>query len=111
MKDPIPKNKWQRGMTGGKTMAQVGGKLISYLAKRPFLAESERTSARETLNRQTADILFKAMTLLKGTALKIAQQLSLETDVFPEAVRKELEKSYHQVPPINRALVRPFRQA
>ncbi len=93
-------------MTGGKTMAKVGGKVISYLVKRPFLSESGRNSARETLNRQTADILFKAMTLLKGTALKIAQQLSLETDVFPEAVRKELEKSYHQVPPINRALVR-----
>lgn len=93
-------------MTGGKTVVRVGGKMLSYWAKKPFLSESARQSARDDLNRKTADILFKAMSLLKGTALKVAQQLSLETDVFPDAVRKELEKSYHQVPPINRALVR-----
>lgn len=93
-------------MTGGKTMARVGGKMLSYWVKQPFLSESGRRSARDDLNRQNADILFKAMSLLKGTALKVAQQLSLETDVFPDAIRKELEKSYHQVPPINRALAR-----
>jgi predicted unusual protein kinase regulating ubiquinone biosynthesis (AarF/ABC1/UbiB family) len=36
----------------------------------------------------------------------MAQQLSLEMDIFPEAVCRELAKAYHQVPPINRALVR-----
>ncbi len=93
-------------MAGGKTVAQVGGKMLSYWVKQPFLSESGRQSAKDHLNRQSADILFKAMSLLKGTALKIAQQLSLETNVFPDAIRKELEKSYHQVPPINRALAR-----
>ncbi len=48
--------------------------------------------------------------MLKGTALKIAQQLSFEIDFFPEEIARELEKSYHQVPPLNRALIRKVVQ-
>ncbi|MFH1154904.1 MAG: AarF/ABC1/UbiB kinase family protein [Pseudomonadota bacterium] len=106
MGKPIPETKWRRGMVGGRTAARLGGSFITYLVKQPFLSESGRRSAREDLDRQSAKVLFKTMSLLRGTALKVAQQLSLETDIFPDSVRKELEKSYHQVPPINRALVR-----
>ncbi len=51
-------------------------------------------------------VVPEGLSLLKGTALKIAQQLSFEIDIFPEEIRRELEKSYHQVPPLNRALIR-----
>jgi predicted unusual protein kinase regulating ubiquinone biosynthesis (AarF/ABC1/UbiB family) len=54
--------------------------------------------------------MFKGLGLLKGTALKMAQQLSLDLDLLPEAVCRELVRSYHQVPPINRALVRQVIQ-
>jgi predicted unusual protein kinase regulating ubiquinone biosynthesis (AarF/ABC1/UbiB family) len=66
--------------------------------------------AREALDQTSAEVVFEALSLLKGTALKIAQTLSLELDIFPPAVRKELEKSYNRVPPLNRALVRKVIQ-
>ena len=106
MPTDIPQSKWQRSLASGKTAAKIGGKVAEYYVRKPFLKDHERQKARKTLNRDSADILFKGLSLLKGTALKIAQQLSLELDLFPEEVRKELEKSYHQVPPLNRALVR-----
>ena len=102
----IPQSKWQRSVAGGKTAARIGGKIAGYLARKPFLSGDGQRKAKENLNRASADILFQGLALLKGTALKIAQQLSLEFDLIPEALQKELEKSYHQAPPLNRALVR-----
>jgi len=106
MRTGIPENKWQRSIAGGKTAIKVGGKMLRYLAGKPFLASQSRHAAKQRAQRESADILFQGLSLLKGTALKIAQQLSFEIDIFPEDVRKELQKSYHQVPPLNRALIR-----
>ncbi len=106
MEDEIPKGKLNRSIAGGKTAAKVGGKVLKYLAKKPFLSKEEKALAKEDLDQKSAKILFKGFSLLKGTALKIAQQLSFATDALPPAIQKELEKSYNHVPPINRALVR-----
>ncbi len=106
MENNIPISKWQRSIAGGKTVAKVGGEAIKYYTKRPFLSMEKQREAKTDFSRQSAGIVFQGMSLLKGTALKIAQQLSLELDIFPSAVHKELEKSYNQVPPINRALIR-----
>lgn len=102
----IPTGKIGRALSGGRTAARMGRQAIGYYAKRPFLSAQERSDAREKATREGARTLFQGLGLLKGTALKMAQMLSLELDILPEAVRGELSKSYHQVPPINQALVR-----
>jgi predicted unusual protein kinase regulating ubiquinone biosynthesis (AarF/ABC1/UbiB family) len=43
---------------------------------------------------------------LRGTALKVAQMLSMESQLMPEWFRQEMSKSYHQVPPLGRPLIR-----
>jgi len=106
MRTGIPQNKWQRSISGGKTAIKVGGKMLKYLAEKPFLDRQKQKAAKQRAQREGAHILFQGLSLLRGTALKIAQQLSFEIDIFPEEVRRELEKSYHQVPPLNRALIR-----
>jgi predicted unusual protein kinase regulating ubiquinone biosynthesis (AarF/ABC1/UbiB family) len=106
MHEDLPTGKLGRALTGGQTAAKVGGKVLAYYVKRPFLSKTEKTKAREAVSRESAEALFKGLSLLKGTALKMAQQLSLEMDLLPEAACRELAKAYHQVPPINRALVR-----
>lgn len=106
MTDSLPTGKWSRALTGGHTAAKVGGNMLAYYAKRPFLSGHRKEQAREQMSRQSARTLFQGLSLLKGTALKMAQQLSLEMDMLPEAACRELAKAYHQVPPINRALVR-----
>ncbi|MEJ2157284.1 MAG: AarF/ABC1/UbiB kinase family protein [Desulfobacteraceae bacterium] len=101
-----PLGKVGRALSGGHTAAKVGTKVLAYYAKRPFLSQEGRRQAQETAARQGAQTLFQGLSLLRGTALKMAQQLSLEMDLLPEAACRELSKAYHQVPPINRALVR-----
>lgn len=88
----------------------MGQKALKYLALKPFLTEEKRLQARETLNRESATLLFEGLSLLRGTALKMAQFLSMELDIFPPEITQELQKSYHEVPPINRALVRKIIQ-
>ena len=110
MADNIPTTKLGRALAGGKTAAKTGGSLLGYYAKRPFLSSQRRQIEKTKSQQAGARALFSGLTLLKGTALKVAQQLSLETDMLPGAVCKELSRAYHQVPPINKALVRKVIQ-
>lgn len=104
--DKVLTGKLGRSLAGGQTAVKVGGTMLSYYAKRPFLSKADRHEARAAAYTAGAETLFQGLSLLKGTALKIAQQLSLEMDILPESACRELAKAYHQVPPINRALVR-----
>jgi predicted unusual protein kinase regulating ubiquinone biosynthesis (AarF/ABC1/UbiB family) len=110
MKNDLPTGAFGRTLAGGRTAAKVGGKMLSYYVKRPFLSPAGRTRAKERAALDGAQTLFQGLSLLRGTALKMAQQLSLEMDLLPEAACQELAKAYHQVPPINRALVRKVVQ-
>jgi predicted unusual protein kinase regulating ubiquinone biosynthesis (AarF/ABC1/UbiB family) len=111
MKNDLPTGKLGRGLTGGRTAVKLGAKMLGYYAKRPFLSCEERLKAKEKAAMEGAAALYQGLSLLKGTALKMAQQLSLELDVLPDSACRELSKAYHQVPPINRALVRKVVQA
>lgn len=106
MQDQIPSGKLRRTLIGGKTAAKVGGGVLKYLVKKPFLSQEAKHEARKDLDDSSAKAIFFCLSMLKGTALKVAQMLSLEMEIFPDAVRKELEKSYSQVPPMNRVLAR-----
>ncbi|MFN2221184.1 MAG: ABC1 kinase family protein [Candidatus Promineifilaceae bacterium] len=101
-----PTGKIERALAGGGTAARAGGRMLLHYAKRPFLGAEARRRAWDRAAGDSARVLFQGLSLLKGTALKMAQQLSLEMDMLPEAACHELAKAYHQVPPINRALAR-----
>ncbi|MCD4743304.1 MAG: AarF/ABC1/UbiB kinase family protein [Desulfobacteraceae bacterium] len=102
----IPKGKFQRTVITAKTAGKVSGQVLTYLVKKPFLSKDNNIAAKKDLSEKNAETIFKSLTFLKGTALKIAQFLSMELEILPEALRKELEKSYNRVPPLNRAMVR-----
>ncbi|MEM7393268.1 MAG: AarF/ABC1/UbiB kinase family protein [Verrucomicrobiota bacterium] len=53
-----------------------------------------------------AELVFKGLSQLRGTALKLAQMLSLEFGVLPESLRTKLSQAHYKAPPLNRALVR-----
>lgn len=106
MADDIPRTGWERGLCAGKTAARMGGKTLGYLSRAPFQTRTGRTRSRQALNRESAALLFQGLGLLRGVALKAAQLLSLEADLLPPEITRELGKSCYQVPPINRALAR-----
>ncbi len=101
----VPRSQLARSSVVGSTAVKIGLGKLKTKAKRPFLShENSEAADQEQLNSE-AELLFKAITQLRGTAVKLAQFLGMETELLPERVRKELAKSYHQVPPLNRVLV------
>lgn len=106
MKNSVPEGRLARAGIAGKTALQLGVAQLKHHAKRPFLSSANEQEARAALDDKNARLLFATLSQLRGTALKAAQMLSMEVDLLPEAYRRELEKSCHQVPPLNRVLVR-----
>ena len=106
MQDTIPAGKWQRAGIVGSTALKVGLREVQHKVKRPFLSAQRQQEAKQEVDDHNARLLFDTLTQLRGTALKAAQMLSMEVALLPERYRRELEKSFHQVPPLNRVLVR-----
>ncbi|OQW98129.1 MAG: hypothetical protein BWK73_53255 [Thiothrix lacustris] len=106
MQDTIPAGKWQRAGIVGSTALKVGLREVQHKVKRPFLSAQRQQEAKQEVDDHNASLLFDTLTQLRGTALKAAQMLSMEVELLPERYRRELEKSFHQVPPLNRVLVR-----
>ena len=106
MKNAIPVGKMARGSVAGVTAAKIGAKKLTLMSKRPFLSQKSFQEHQKRNDDEIAEVLFRGLTKLRGSALKVAQILSLELGVLPDAYRKELYKSHYQVPPLNRALIR-----
>ena len=105
-KAEIPEGKLARGLEGGKTAARVGGVLLKHATKRALLSGRDKHRAGQEMAEESAEVIFEGLCRLKGSALKLAQLLSLEFDLIPSEVRAKLERSYSMVPPMNRALTR-----
>ncbi len=81
-----------------------GMKHLGYLGAKNFSTNPEQL--KKDHEQDIGKILFSGLSQMRGTALKASQLLSLEVDLLPEGIRKELSKSCYNVPPINKALVR-----
>ncbi|MGB1311573.1 MAG: ABC1 kinase family protein [Leucothrix sp.] len=110
MKAPVPESRLARAGIAGATAFKIGIGELRHKAKRPFMSAQESVAEKALLDDKHAQLLFNALTQLRGTALKLAQMLGMELDILPEKYRKELEKSFHKVPPLNRVLVRKVIQ-
>ena len=89
----LPQTKLKRAFTGGKTALEIGGNTLKYIVKKPFISSSKKEEAKHMLHLENAEILFKGLSQLKGTALKIAQLLCLELELLHDEYRKELQKA------------------
>lgn len=101
-----PTGKAARTAVASVTAAKIGAKKLGLLSKRPFLTRQSFQEQRAKNDDEIAEILFRGLSTLRGSAVKVAQIMSLELGLLPEAYRKELHKSHYQVPPLNRAVVR-----
>jgi len=106
MSGTVPQGKLARSRVAGAAAIKVGAGHLAHRIKRPFLSEQKHQENKSLLDDKNAQLLFKALTQLRGTALKLAQMVGMDQGLLPESYRKELEKSFHQVPPLNRVLVR-----
>lgn len=102
----FPSTRFQRGRIFAKTGLDVGTGYVKHLLKKSVDSDAD-TSA---ITRETAGKVFKEFTRLRGTALKLAQAMSLDQSFLPEEITDVMTQAQYSVPPINRALVRSLIQ-
>ncbi len=106
MNQKLPQGKLARAKVAGVAAIKVGAGELQHKVKRAFLSPVKERQTKQNLDEKNAAILFGAMTQLRGTALKIAQMIGMELDLLPPSYQRELQKSFHQVPPLNKVLIR-----
>ncbi|SMO84736.1 Predicted unusual protein kinase regulating ubiquinone biosynthesis, AarF/ABC1/UbiB family [Saccharicrinis carchari] len=100
--DRIPTSKIQRASKIIQTGAKVGVNYLKYYGTKLSAAEGE---AREKLNKANASDIYDGLKNLKGSALKVAQMLSMEKNILPKAYIDKFSLSQFSVPPLSPALV------
>ena len=100
--DRIPTSKLQRASKIVSTGAKVGVNYIKYYGER--LRKSEEI-AKDNLNKNNADDIYGGLKQLKGSALKVAQMLSMEKNILPQAYVEKFSLAQFSVPPLSPPLV------
>jgi len=98
----IPTSKLQRASKIVSTGAKVGVNYIKYYGEK--LSKSEQT-AKENLDRNNAEDIYGGLKQLKGSALKVAQMLSMEKNILPRAYVEKFSLAQFSVPPLSSPLV------
>ena len=100
--DKIPTSKVERAGKLVKTGVKVGGNYVKYYGKKLVNPEI----SKEKLNEDNAQDIYDGLKSLKGSALKVAQMLSMEKNLLPRAYSDKFSLSQFSVPPLSAPLVR-----
>lgn len=95
--DSIPVTKIDRASRFLKTGVRMGGNYIKHYGKKVTFQKSEK----EDLDRANGEAVLEEFTKLRGTALKVAQMLSMDSVNLSEAFTGALEKAQYAVPPMS----------
>jgi len=100
--DRIPTGKIERAGKLVKTGVKVGGNFMKYYGKKFVNPEHDK----EELNEENASDIYEGLKSLKGSALKVAQMLSMEKNLLPSAYVEKFSLAQFSVPPLSAPLVR-----
>jgi predicted unusual protein kinase regulating ubiquinone biosynthesis (AarF/ABC1/UbiB family) len=99
--DYIPTSKIERATKLVQTGAKVGVNYLKYYGEK--IVNSDLT--REKLNEDNAEDIYDGLKSLKGSALKVAQMLSMDKSFLPQAYVEKFSLSQFSVPPLSAPLV------
>ncbi|WP_111684067.1 ABC1 kinase family protein [Winogradskyella tangerina] len=100
--DSIPITKISRASKLVTTGAKVGVNYLKYYGDKMVNSKEE---AKERLNQNNAEDIYDSLKKLKGSALKVAQMLSMEKSILPKAYVEKFSLSQFSVPPLSPPLV------
>ena len=100
--DRIPTSKLQRASKLVSTGAKVGVNYIKYYGEK---ISKTKEIAKENLNKNNAEDIYGGLKQLKGSALKVAQMLSMEKNLLPRAYVEKFSLAQFSVPPLSSPLV------
>ncbi|MDL2143663.1 AarF/ABC1/UbiB kinase family protein [Flavobacterium tructae] len=99
--DYIPTSKIERASKLVQTGAKIGVNYIKHYAEK--MVNSDLT--RDKLNENNAEDIYDGLKSLKGSALKVAQMLSMDKNFLPQAYVEKFSLSQFSVPPLSAPLV------
>ena len=99
--DYIPTSKIERATKLVQTGAKVGVNYLKYYGEK--IVNSDLT--RDKLNQDNAEDIYDGLKSLKGSALKVAQMLSMDKSFLPQAYVEKFSLSQFSVPPLSPPLV------
>jgi predicted unusual protein kinase regulating ubiquinone biosynthesis (AarF/ABC1/UbiB family) len=97
----IPATKVERATKFVQTGIKVGGNYIKHYAKKAF----DSTVTREDLHEENAADIYSALSELKGSALKVAQMMSMDRNLLPRAYTERFAMAQYSAPPLSGPLV------
>ncbi len=101
--DKIPTSKTQRAAKMLKVGTGVGANYVKYWGKKLV---SDKEKAKEELNEANAEVIYDGLSELKGSALKVAQMMSMDQSILPKAFVEKFSLAQFQVPPLSAPLAR-----
>jgi len=103
----IPTSKIQRAASFALAGAKVGGNYIKYYTKKAMDSDMNR----DELNQSNAEDIYESLSKLKGSALKVAQMLSMDKNLLPQAYQDKFQMAQYSAPPLSYPLVlKTFKQ-
>lgn len=97
-------SRFERSRKLAGTGLKMGVNYAKENLKNRFKSERKKRPLSE-IHRENATTLFKTLSTLRGTALKAAQGLSMDSAIMPEEYAQVLAQAQYQVPPIDSSLV------
>ncbi|MBK6266912.1 AarF/ABC1/UbiB kinase family protein [Marivirga sp. S37H4] len=97
----IPISKIQRASKFVSTGARVGGNYLKHYTKKAFNPGMNRSQ----LDLDNAEDIYESLSELKGSALKVAQMLSMDRNLLPQAYQDKFTMSQYSAPPLSYPLV------
>ena len=97
----IPTTKVQRAGKFITTGAKIGRNYLKHYGKKLV----DPTTTREQLHEDNATDIYDSLSKLKGSALKVAQMLSMDKNLLPKAYQQQFSMAQYSAPPLSYPLV------
>src|SRR5690242_6694012 len=99
--ETMPTTKVERSAKFVKTGFRIGGNYVKHYSKKLFNPEL----SRDELNEDNASDIYESLSQLKGSALKVAQMLSMDKNILPKAYVDKFSQSQYNAPPLSGPLI------
>ncbi len=97
----IPTGKVERASRFVATGLKVGGNYLKHYTKKLI----DPSTTKEELHADNAEDIYDTLSDLKGSALKVAQMLSMDKGMLPKAYTERFAMSQYSAPPLSGPLV------
>jgi predicted unusual protein kinase regulating ubiquinone biosynthesis (AarF/ABC1/UbiB family) len=99
--EKIPVSKVQRATKFITTGAKIGKNYLKHYSKQLVNGDT----GREELHKDNANDIYNSLSELKGSALKVAQMLSMDKSLLPQAYQQKFSLAQYSAPPLSYPLV------